>query len=514
FFHFTDQLTSNTGIQFSLLCTGIWLLNHSLSAAALRSRLLWLSGACLVFITSVWVADFAALSLLLILLMTVWRLLPLFRKDHFFIFISHKEIKYRILVTTAWVLAGVAFIIYAKHRTGGMNDHSVLFSSPGQIAATLKSIFSTLTGLLLFRNGNISGSIFCWFLLGGIPWVLMLSRKRRAIQSFLRKNKWILLFVLNGLITFLILLIFNGMFIPDLKNGWFSIVFLSFSIALLLYIEGTGSGKRSLRSLLLFLIVIPGSISALTPFYFPHRATAAIDVVAEFDRLGNIGIISAYDYAYLIASANPKQLHATPHDSALIRNPQLVLDVFRQPKLYVIRDRWLKSFPDTLRQFGQILLKKGNSFNIAGLDVCRYEKYIYFEVFGPGQMKYQGELLNDPDGKSQQVVRIGKDFDRSKHFVFGPFIPLNQGKIKAEYRLKASDNLSTDPAAVLEVSVEFGKKMLATRTIRWSDFQKIRHFETFEMVIEIPENYKGVEFRIMYLGGHELWFDQVKMTGM
>ncbi len=514
FWHLTGQLTTITGIQISLLCIGIYFLNHSLTASALYTRLLWLSVACLVFITSVWVADLAAFSLLLILIMTIWRLYPLFRKGHFSVFIQQKEVKYRILLTTAWVLAGVAFIIYAKHRAAIMEDHPSFLNSPAEILGTFKMLAFTITEIFLFRSGNFLESLFCWFLLGGIPWLLMISRKRRHLLPFLRKNRWLLFFAMNGILTFVILIFFNQMFTHDSKGAWFSMVCLSWGIAFLLYIEGTGSGKRSLRTLLLFLIIIPGSVSALTPFYFPHKVPAKMDLVSEFDRLGNVGIISAYDYAYLLASSNPKNIHATPHDSAWVRNPQLVEAVFKQPKIYIISNQWLSTFPDTLRQFGQILLKKGKSFEIAGLDACRYERYIYSAVFTTAEMKFQGSLLDDPEAQSGKAVRIGKDFDRSKHFIFGPFIPLNQGKIKVEYRLKATDNLSTEKAAVLEISAEYGKKILATRTIRWSDFQRIRHFETFDIIVEIPEDYKGVEFRIMYLGGHELWFDQVKMTGM
>ena len=39
--------------------------------------------------------------------------------------------------------------------------------------------------------------------------------------------------------------------------------------------------------------------------------------------------------------------------------------IFKQPKLFLIRDLWLDSFPDTIQQFGRMLVKKGDEFYMA-----------------------------------------------------------------------------------------------------------------------------------------------------
>ncbi|MEG2541578.1 MAG: hypothetical protein RSB59_07425, partial [Clostridia bacterium] len=55
-----------------------------------------------------------------------------------------------------------------------------------------------------------------------------------------------------------------------------------------------------------------------------------------------------------------------------LKNPDLVDKVFPCPKLYIIKDMWMETFPDTIYQFGRALLKKGDAFTIANSNVCEY----------------------------------------------------------------------------------------------------------------------------------------------
>jgi len=52
----------------------------------------------------------------------------------------------------------------------------------------------------------------------------------------------------------------------------------------------------------------------------------------------------------------------------------LVDAVFERDDIYVIRDSWMKTFPDTLKQFGYTLLKDGSPFQLSDCDVCKYRK--------------------------------------------------------------------------------------------------------------------------------------------
>ena len=124
-------------------------------------------------------------------------------------------------------------------------------------------------------------------------------------------------------------------------------------------------------------------------------------------------------------------------------------------------------------------------------------------------MEHVGTIMTDTTAYSGKAAMITTPFDRSKHFIYGPFINLHKGKYTVLYRLKISRDMGINNFAVLNISVNFGKKILTSRTLRLCDFAKSYDFEEFDVPFEIGGDYKGVEFRIMYLGETDLFFDRV-----
>lgn len=509
--HFTDHLTTSAGIQLSVLCAGIFFLNLSLSVRSELIRLIWLSVTCILFIASVWISDIAAFSLLLIAFITIWRLLPLFRRGHLGDFLRQKEISRRMIVTLLFVIVGIGFIIFAKHRaahiTAGTFTSEVLLNS-------MMAPVNALLNIFLFRTGNFPESLFLWLMIISVPWLIMVSRRKRDLAPFLRKNKWLLFFALNAILMFIILIFYRHIILHDIKGNWYSTIFISMITALLLLIENTGSVVRSQRIAVLILLAVTGALSSLWPMYFPSRLPSSVKVASQLETLVSAGIISDYDHSYVMAAADPRRIHATPHDSDRVRNPQLVKDVFKQSRIFIVKNNWLSAFPDTIRQFQKLLVRSDKPFTLAGLDMCRYQIYQDIQAYGLDRMKYQGNPEDDSISVSGKSIGISSNFDHSKHFVYGPFVPLRKGFIKVEYRLKAGQNLSTDAAAILEITSDYGKKFLGKRIIHWCEFENLYHFQTFDLTVKVPQDIKGAEFRILYLGKYELWFDQVTVTGI
>jgi hypothetical protein len=52
----------------------------------------------------------------------------------------------------------------------------------------------------------------------------------------------------------------------------------------------------------------------------------------------------------------------------------MAFEVMKRDTLYVIRDGWMETFPDSLNQFGTPLYKNGNEFRLGDCYVCRYKK--------------------------------------------------------------------------------------------------------------------------------------------
>ena len=130
--------------------------------------------------------------------------------------------------------------------------------------------------------------------------------------------------------------------------------------------------------ILQILIVLTVSLFALSNEYHfkyisPKSTEPRIKVISEFETLGNIGLIAEYWNAYVSSASNPSKVKATPHDKDAVRNYELVSKVLSQPNIYIIKDQWMDYFPDTLNQFGYVLLKEGNQILIANCMICRYK---------------------------------------------------------------------------------------------------------------------------------------------
>jgi hypothetical protein len=513
--HFLDQVFPLFGIQMCLLALSLYFLKLMQRAVNRYRRLAWLSLACLSFIISIWVSDLAVVSLFIVAMIVLWKYNPeLRKKGYFFLFKDRKTLIQTVLVI-AWFLFGTAFILYAKHkaaRTDGYNTHYL--NHPGEIVATIKIICYSIWRVLIFTSENFMESIYAWAIIAGIPLVISLSNTRSHFLKFCSSHKWLVFFTLNGIAIFILLVLSHWVYLNGTNRRYFTLVYMSLWIAMLLYVEATGSRNRQLRMIILFIVVLTGSVSSFNKFFFPQQLPSRITAFNDFRKLGEFGLISDYWDAYLIAAVDPKHIVATPHDKDNVRNHYLPEQVFKMPKLYLARDGWMNSFPDTINQFGHILIRKGSEFKVATIALCQYERYYWKRTFTCEEMQHQGTVNADPQAGSGKSVVIRNDFDRKKHFIYGPFLSLQKGTILVQYSLKSEPDLDTRNIAVLEISVEYGKKVIASKAIRSCDFLRHGVYQLFDLKTTIDKDYKGVEFRILYYGGPELSFDRVELTGM
>lgn len=513
--HFLDHIILLFGIQMSMIAISLYFLKMMQVALKRFERLAWLSLACLSFITAIWVSDLALLSLIIVALIVVWKYLPVLKKNRIQFFLKDRDALLKIVVITVWFIIGTAFIVYAKHKATRIEAyHTHHLSHPKEVLASLKIIFSAAWRILIFSSQNFIESIYAWAIIAGLPIILLLSNTRSHFVKFCSSNKWLIFFALNGILTFFLLIISHWVFLNGTPRRYFTIVYISFWVAILLYIEVTGSSNRQLRMIILLIVVLIGSISSVNKFYFPKRLPSRLTEMSDLKKLGDFGLISDYWVAYLTACVDPKHIVATPHDKAQVRNYYYAETVFKMPKLYLARDEWMNSFPDTIMQFGHILCRKGSELHLGDLYLCQYERVYYKRTFSGEEMQHQGKIVADPLSRFGKAVVTTNDFDHKKHFIYGPFLFLKKGTILVQFSLKSEPDLDTRNLAILEISVEYGKKVLATKAIRSCDFQRRDEYQVFDLKTTLDKDYSGVEFRIMYTGGHELYFDRVDLTGM
>jgi hypothetical protein len=513
--YFLDHVVLLYGIQMSMIVIAIYFLRIMKTTMNRYVKLVWLFLACLSFLIAIWVSDMALLSLLIIALIAVWKYFPELRKKPVLSFLRDRNKLWQLLVITAWIIVGTAFILYAKHKATRVEAyHTHHLNSPYEILASLKIVLTSLWRILIFSSENLIESIYVWAIIAGLPIILLLSNTRSHFVKFCSFHKWFVFFALNGILTFFLLIFSHWVFLNGTGRSYFSIVYISLWVAILLYIEWTGSRNRQLRMIILFIVVIIGSISSVNKFYFPEQMPSRITKMSDLRKLGDFGLISNYRVSYVSACVDPKHIVATPHDKDNVRNYYYAESVFKMPKLYLVRDEWMKSFPDTLTEFGHIIIRRGAEFNVGDLHLCQYERAYYKRTFSGEEMQHQGKIVTDPDSRFGKVVVTTSDFDRKKHFIYGPFLSLKQGTILVQFSLKSEPDLDTRNLAILEISVEYGKKVLATQAIRSCDFQRRDAYQVFDLKTTLDKDYNGVEFRVMYIGGHELYFDHVDLTGM
>ena len=349
-----------------------------------------------------------------------------------------------------------------------------------------------------FRNARTEGQ----------KWSNLPSNRIPNARTTYLKNRWDIFFGINFIVLLVCVLASYWVTANGSDRKYFSIVWITLWIAVLFIAEASETKHSSLKNRLLVILLLIGSVSSLYPQYFPTKIPSKISVLEELKLLSTIGIIGESSSAYLASSADPAHIKATPHDKEFLRNNNLKKDVLKQERIYLIKDGWFKSFPDTMKQFGFLLQRIGEPFHKGGYELCRYDQIIHRRTLGIGEMMYQGTLVEDSNSYSPQVAMITPTFDRSKHFIYGPFIDLPKGKYTVLYRLSVSRDLSIDNVAVLNISTNFGKKIIASRTIRLCDFARNHHFEEFDLSFETTKDIKGVEFRVMFLGGVNMRFDR------
>jgi hypothetical protein len=370
--HFADFVLFPFGTQFSMMFIGIWFLRKSFRSVNIIFQNAWLGMACLVFILSVWVSDLGFLSLLLLALFVFYELVKKTKQEK-----AWNQLISVSINVFLWTVLGVIFILYAKSKATKIDVYlNQPFNNPSEILSGLKIIFTSLIQTFSFSTKNPIEAVYAWMILLGIPVIKWFTIIRNKGWFSKINKKWFLFFTIHGLMLFVVMIISHWVFMNGVGRRYFVLVYISFALVILLMIETTEGRKRTFLHILLSVIVFTGFISSFYKFYYPKHLPPTVKILSEFQSLGDIGLIAEYWNAYQSATPDPIHIKATPHDKDYVRNFKLVEEVFSQPKLYVIKDMWLDSFPDTLKQFNRTLVRKGGQFYIGGCWINQYEVVI------------------------------------------------------------------------------------------------------------------------------------------
>ena len=166
-------------------------------------------------------------------------------------------------------------------------------------------------------------------------------------------------------------------FLNGVPRRYFTCTYVSLSMAVLILLDQTSTSGKAMNAWMngaVLLVALIGGVSA--PYnigqIWPGTLKPRVAYSREFETLDESGIIADYWNSYIISCVNPDKMVATPHDQAIVRNADLVDEVFKRENIYVVRDMWMESLPDTLIQFSRTLVKEGKAIKLGGCDVAKY----------------------------------------------------------------------------------------------------------------------------------------------
>ena len=367
--HLIDFVYFPFGTQISLMFIGIWFLKKLQEEKRITLQILWLSFSFVLFILTIWVSDLGLLSLLLFAPFVFYEWFIKIKKEN-----DWKWLIRNLLVFAIWSISGTLFLLYGKAHATKINEYSNHpFNNWNDLLASIKIMFNTLYKIFIFRSENNLEGVYAWFLLMGISVIKWFSLFRNKGWWAKINKKWFVFFTLHGVILFMVMALSHWVLLNGVGRRYFVLVYLSFAIVILLMTETTDGKIRKYLNIILTLIVFTGFVSSFYKFYIPKHKPPTVKILSELQTLGDIGLIGEYWNAYVSATPDPVRIKATAHDKDYVRNYQLTEEVFAQPKIYIIKDSWLKSFPDTMQQFGRTLVRSGDSLYLGGSWINRYE---------------------------------------------------------------------------------------------------------------------------------------------
>jgi len=371
--HFIEFLLILYGLQSSCVMLALNFADRAVKAGSAAKQYSWLLASCLAFIIAAWVSDMAVISIVALCLTGgVYFLLRMWEG-----IISIRSPRMWISVVLLLAMAAGGYLLLGSFKAASTPVQAYnqgFLAAPAVIIETAGIVLSCIARVLMFSSESLIESVFAWGLLVSVFFLIFSKKSNRKSWPKITENPWFWFFLFEAMMTLAAVLSSGWVALNGVGRRYFTTFFLSSWICFLMWLENLPKNNMRIRLQPVFIaVIIVGSLSGFARFYIPEVKPSRIRVLYALRFMGNAGIIAEYWNSYLAASVDPVRIKATPHDKDYVRNPDLAKDVFKQPKIYLIKDGWLDTFPDTIVQFGHILKKKGSAFHLADAWLNRYE---------------------------------------------------------------------------------------------------------------------------------------------
>lgn len=370
--HMTGVVRYTFGLQYAFIGMAIGLMVlYQRKPLTIFAQYIYLLLISLALFCSLWACDASVLSIPALLLVVFFHYKSTSKRT-FLELLKTKE----ILTAIVFGILGLAFIVYMKSIAEKQDDlyNVQLFNTFSEFILTLQTIGEILWSYLTFQAQDFLESIYFYGILAIFGMLMYHLRTRTKTETTEVSNPWIRFFLIDAVLLFLAIIIFHWALQNLVSRRYFCGIYISLWMAFLLYLEVKHVRSKVIQISVLTIILI-GSYSTHYGYanHFPQTTLSKTELLKEFKTLGNIGVIASYWSSYELSATAPDQIVATPyHGSGSVRRWDVAENVFKQDKIYIIRDGWLEEFPDSIEQFGHLLIKKGESFRMGNSFVCEY----------------------------------------------------------------------------------------------------------------------------------------------
>ncbi len=497
---FIDLNVFPLGLSYGLLGFSLLFLRRiNLKESFLKNRknLLNILATALIWFCAVWISDLMYITLLTLGIAT----------GIYFFF--HKDLNYKktpVFLTYGIVMIAIILVVLKlKTYATGVSQQFASINTLSEIKEAINMVIGGIIHLLDFRE-NFYVCAGAWvMLLFFLLAIVLLIKNIRSIITF--KDFWLNFFLADFTGIMLVIFLSHWVYLNQMGYWYFVAPYISCLLFILISIDRSSILNNKIvfiGTLLCTLIINISPITKIYSQYGEYRSTASY--VRELNQLGEIGIIADFWDSYKLSIANPKQIKSTPHQDSDVKNPSIVHSVILQPKLFISRDMWMDSFPDTLNQFGFLLIKKGNPFSLAGSNLCEYKVLLKDEKtnfeLNANELIQVGGVTNK-DGS----ITFNNQERRTSHSIFGPGYSLGIGKYKIEYYLSGIDIDHLKNEIIADISYNAGKNVLIAKYLNKATYDKQKGCFSFTFKINHPT--LNAEFRILEMKSMNYTFHKI-----
>lgn len=353
---FIESVLYQFGIQFSMFMIGLYFFSKVLTSTKYLGMSLSLS--LFFMIISVWVLDLGLIPLFFLFMMILSyyafkRKQLLAAIPGFSILFSLKN----IIITIAWLSAGALFIYYAKVNASTTAIYSETdISNLQELFQTLTSVFRTiLVSFQMLRKP--AESFYFYSVIVFLVLFIILNGKQ---QNKSHHEFFLSFFLWQSVFGIFFLMFSKQVLLAGVPIRYFSGAYLSLFIYLLMKLDNTDA--RPALNISLFIVLAASIASSLYESYIPKKLTPMVENFPVLKTAQPVGIVGSYWNAYVFSAIDPENLKATPHDQDNVRNTGVAYEALMQPRILLVQNEWLTTFPDSITQFGTTLIKEGDPF--------------------------------------------------------------------------------------------------------------------------------------------------------